>query len=165
MSIATLGGYDGAKWRSVAERARKRPATGLCIDGEYRDAAKAGRFATTNPANGEVRAEMAEGTEADIDAAVAVAKRAFRSGDWSRMAPRARMEVLYRFADLIDERAEDLAVLETLDMGKPISDVVNIDLPAVVQTFRFMAECIDKMEGAVTNTRWNVVNSLLRGPP
>jgi gamma-glutamyl-gamma-aminobutyraldehyde dehydrogenase len=164
MSLATLGSYDKAKWRSVAERARKRPATGLFIDGEYRDAAKGGRFATTNPANGEVLAEMAEGTEADIDAAVAAAKRAFRSGAWSRMAPRERMGVLYRFADLIDERAEDLAVLETLDMGKPISDVVNIDLPSVVQTFRFMAECIDKMEGAVTNTEWNVVHFVLREP-
>src|SRR5262245_18297483 len=162
MSIATLRSYDGAKWRSVAERARKRPSRGLFIDGEYRDARKGGRFTTANPANGEVLAQMAEGTEAEVDAAGAAAKRAFRSGEWSRMAPRSRMEVLYRLAELVDERAEELAVLETLDMGKPISDVVNGDLPAVVQTFRFMAECIDKIEGAVTNTEWNVVHFVLR---
>jgi gamma-glutamyl-gamma-aminobutyraldehyde dehydrogenase len=164
MSLAALGGYDKARWHSLAAKARRSPATGLFIDGEYRDAVKGGRFATANPANGEVIAEVAEGTEADIDAAVAAARRAFRSGAWSRMAPRARMEVLYRFADLVDERGEDLAVLETLDMGKPIADVVAIDLPAVVQTFRFMAECIDKMEGAVTNTEWNVVHFVLREP-
>jgi gamma-glutamyl-gamma-aminobutyraldehyde dehydrogenase len=164
MSIATLGSYDQAKWRSVAARAAERAATGLFIDGEHRDAVKGGRFATVNPANGEVVAEMAEGTEADVEVAVASARRAFRSGAWSRMAPRDRMAVLYRLAELVDERAEELAVLETLDMGKPIADVVSIDLPAVVQTFRFMAECIDKMEGAVTNTEWNVVHFVLREP-
>jgi gamma-glutamyl-gamma-aminobutyraldehyde dehydrogenase len=164
MGLATLGSYDEAKWHAVAEQARKRLETRLFIDGAYRDAAKGGRFATIDPANGEVLAEMSEGTEADVDAAAAAARRAFRSGAWSRMAPRERMQVLTRLADLVDERAEELAVLETLDMGKPISDVVNGDLPAVLQTFRFMAECIDKIEGAVTNTEWNVVHFVLREP-
>jgi gamma-glutamyl-gamma-aminobutyraldehyde dehydrogenase len=164
MSLATLGGYDKARWHSIAAKAKRSPATGLFIEGEYRDAVKGGRFATTNPANGELIAEMAEGTEVDIDAAVASGRRAFRSGVWSRMAPRARMEVLYRFAELVDERGEELAVLETLDMGKPIADVVAGDLPAVVQTIRFMAECIDKMEGAVTNTEWSVVHFVTREP-
>ena len=68
------------------------------------------------------------------------------------MAPRDRMDVLYRFADLVDDHAEELAVLETLDMGKPIGDVVAEDLPAVISTIRFMAEGIDKIEGSVTNT-------------
>src|SRR5512134_2718194 len=120
MSIATLESYDKARWQSLAEAARRKLATGLFIDGAYPDAVKGGRFATTNPANGEVVAEVAEGTEADVDVAVASARRAFRSGAWSRMAPRERMELLYRFAALVDEHAEELAVLETLDMGKPI---------------------------------------------
>ena len=80
------------------------------------------------------------------------------------MAPRARMEVMNRFAALVDENAEALAVLETLDMGKPIGDVVNIDLPAVVETIRFMAECIDKVDGAVTSTESGVVHMVLREP-
>ncbi len=164
MGLSTLGSYDATKWRKVAERAVGRAATGLFIDGEFRDAQKGGRFATTNPANGEVLAEVALGTEADIDAAVASAGRAFRSGAWSRMAPRERMEVLYRFADLVDERSEELAVLDTLDMGKPITDMLVADLPSVIQTLRFMAECIDKVEGAVTNTEWNVVHFVLREP-
>ena len=164
MSIATLGSYDAKQWRSAAARARAKLPTGLFIDGEYRDAHKGGRFATTNPANGELLAEVAEGTEADIDAAVASARRSFRSGAWSRLAPRERMEVLYRFADLVDARAEELALLDTLDMGKPISDMLASDLPAVVQTLRFMAECIDKVEGAVTSTEWSVVHFVLREP-
>ena len=69
-----------------------------------------------------------------------------------------------RFAALIDENAESLAVLETLDMGKPIADVVGIDLPAVVETIRFMAECIDKVDGAVTSTESGVVHMVLREP-
>jgi gamma-glutamyl-gamma-aminobutyraldehyde dehydrogenase len=145
-------------------RVRTKAATGLFIDGEHRDALKGGRFATTNPANGELLAEVALGNEADVDAAVASARRAFRAGVWSRLAPRERMEVLYRFADLVDERAEELALLDSLDMGKPISDMLASDLPAVIQTLRFMAECIDKIEGAVTNTEWNVMHFVLREP-
>ena len=80
------------------------------------------------------------------------------------MEPRERMRVLYRFADLVDENAEQLAVLETLDMGKPISDVINVDLPAVCETIRFMAECIDKVDGAVTNTAADAVHLILREP-
>ena len=79
----------------------------------------------SNPATGETLAEMSAGTAEDIDRAVAAAKRAFKSGVWSRMAPRKRMEILYRFATLIEQHAESLAVLETLDMGKPIADVVG----------------------------------------
>jgi gamma-glutamyl-gamma-aminobutyraldehyde dehydrogenase len=74
------------------------------------------------------------------------------------------MEVLYRFADLIDRNAEALAVLETLDMGKPIGDVVASDLPAVIDTIRFMAECIDKIEGSVTATEAGVMHMVLREP-
>jgi acyl-CoA reductase-like NAD-dependent aldehyde dehydrogenase len=164
MSIATLADYDRSMWLEAALRVRAKAATGLFIDGEHRDALKGGRFATTNPANGEVLAEVALGNEADIDAAVASARRAFRAGVWSRLAPRERMEVLQRFADLVDERAEELALLDTLDMGKPISDMLASDLPAVIQTLRFMAECIDKIEGAVTNTEWNVMHFVLREP-
>jgi len=142
----------------------QRIETRLFIDGEYVVALEGGRFISTDPSNGAELAEMAAGTGADIDRAVAAAKSAFRSGVWSRMAPRQRMEILYRFADLIDEHAEALAVLETLDMGKPISDVVEEDLPAVIETIRFMAEAIDKIEGSVTNTADDIMHMVLREP-
>ena len=131
---------------------------------DFVDAAKGGRFTTVNPATGEPLAEMSAGTAEDIDRAVAAARRAFKSGAWSRMAPRQRMDVLYRFATLVEQHAESLAVLETLDMGKPIADVVSVDIPSVIDTIRFMSECIDKIEGAVTNTEASVMHMVLREP-
>jgi len=164
MSLAALEQYDLGKWQKVASQERQHIETRLFVDGEFVDAAEGGRFITTNPANEEVLAEMSAGTEKDIDRAVAAARKAFRSGSWSRMAPRDRMEVLYRFAELIDENAGQLAVLETLDMGKPIAAVVGEDLPAVISTIRFMAECIDKIEGSVTNTDNDAVHLILKEP-
>ncbi len=164
MSLTQLEQYDLEQWRSVAGKARQNIETRLLIDGKFVDAAKGGRFTTINPANGEVNAEMAEGTAEDIDRAVAAAKKAFNSGVWSQMAPRDRMEVMYRFADLVGQHAEQLAVLETLDMGKPIGDVIAEDIPAVISTIRFMAECIDKIEGSITNTDNDAVHLVLREP-
>ena len=80
------------------------------------------------------------------------------------MAPRDRMQVLYRFAELMEENIQQLAVLDTLDMGKPISDMLNVDVPACVETIQFMAEYIDKMEGSVTNTSSDVMHYVLREP-
>jgi len=164
MSIQTAAKFNHLKWQAVAAKARKKPETRLFIDGKFVDAKKGGRLESVNPATGEVIAEFAAGTAEDIDRAVAAALKAFKSGSWSKMAPRARMEVMNRFAALVDENAEALAVLETLDMGKPIADVVNIDLPAVVETIRFMAECIDKVDGSVTSTESGVVHMVLREP-
>ncbi|MBM2854388.1 MAG: aldehyde dehydrogenase PuuC [Steroidobacteraceae bacterium] len=164
MSLQTLTGHDRGQWKAAAAIARKRIETRLFIDGRFVDAAKGGRFTTINPANGEPLAEMSAGTAEDIDRAVAAARRAFKAGLWSRIAPRQRMEILYRFAALVDQHAESLAVLETLDMGKPIADVIGGDLPAVVETIRFMAECIDKVDGAVTSTESGVMHLVLREP-
>jgi gamma-glutamyl-gamma-aminobutyraldehyde dehydrogenase len=164
MNLQTLAGHDRDRWHAVAAKARNAIETRLYIDGRFVDSAKGGRFTTINPANGEPIAEMSAGTGEDIDRAVAAARRAFKSGSWSKLAPRQRMDVLYRFAALVNERAESLAVLETLDMGKPIADVVGGDLPAVIDTIRFMAECIDKIEGGVTNTETDVMHLVLREP-
>lgn len=164
MNLAALENYDLGLWQKTAVKQRKHIETRLFINGEFVDAGKGGRFTTTNPANGEVLAEMSAGTGEDIDRAVAAARKAFRSGVWSQMAPRERMDVLYRFAQLIDENAEQLAVLETLDMGKPIGAVIGEDLPAVLSTIRFMAECIDKIDGSVTNTDKDAVHLVLKEP-
>jgi len=162
MSISVVEKYDGEKWHAVA--AAVKPEVRLFIDGEYVDAIEGGRFESINPATGEVIAEVAEGTAADVDRAVASSLRAFRSGAWARMAPRERMEVLYRLAALIDEHSEELSVLETLDMGKPITDVTTLDMPGVIETFQYFAECIDKVESAVTATENDVLHYTLRQP-
>jgi gamma-glutamyl-gamma-aminobutyraldehyde dehydrogenase len=164
MSLQILSEHKKDRWLRVASTARTRVETRLFIDGRFVDAAKGGRFTSVNPATGEPLAEMSAGTAEDIDRAVAAAKRAFRSGTWSRLAPRQRMDIMFRFATLVDQHAESLAVLETLDMGKPIADVVSVDLPSVIDTIRFMAECIDKIEGAVTNTEAGVMHMVLREP-
>lgn len=164
MTAANPGSFTLADWQQAAQQARKRLETRLFIDGKFTDAAAGGRFESVNPADGEVVGSYAAGTEKDIDLAVAAAQRAHRDRRWLRMAPRDRMDVLYRWAQLIERDTVELAVLETLDMGKPVSDVINVDLPAVTQTIRFMGEAIDKITGDVTNTREDVVHFILREP-
>ena len=149
-------------WKARA--AALKPETRMFIDGEFVDALSGATFPTINPATGEVVAEVARGTAADVDRAVASAKRAFRDGRWSRLDPRDRMTVLSRFADLIEANAESFALLDTLDMGKPISDMLNIDVPGSVSNIRFFAEVVDKTEGAVTNTTASALHYILRQP-
>ncbi len=164
MSIEALSDHSFKAWQSVAAQELAAAETRFFIDGRFVDAVDGQRFESINPATGEVIASVAAGNSKDIDAAVAAARKSFRSGVWSRMAPRSRMEVIYRFNELIDEHAEQLAILDTLNMGKPISDMLNIDLPSVIETFQFMAECIDKIEGSVTNTQSDVMHFVLREP-
>jgi gamma-glutamyl-gamma-aminobutyraldehyde dehydrogenase len=164
MTIETLSEYTRDQWQAVAEREIANAETRLFIGGAYVNSVSGSRFETINPATRDVLAEMSFADEKDVDIAVSSARKAFRNGSWSRMAPRERMTVLYRYAELIEENAEQLAVLDTLDMGKPISDMLGVDIPAVIETIQFMAEYIDKMEGSVTNTESNVMHFVLREP-
>ena len=110
MTISAVEKYDGEKWHAVAGAVK--PEVRLFIDGDYVDAIEGGRFESVNPTTGEVIAEVAAGTAADVDSAVASALRAYRSGSWARMAPRERMEVLYRLAELIDESVSGWVAFE-----------------------------------------------------
>lgn len=164
MKTESLSSHTHAQWRAAAVAALESAETRLFIEGEYVDAIDGGRFESTNPANREVLAAVSAATGKDVDRAVTSARNAFRSGIWSRMAPRDRMAILYRFAALVDQNAERLAVLDTLDMGKPIADMISVDIPAVIETIQFMAEYIDKIEGSVTNTEADVMHYVLREP-
>ena len=93
MSLEQISEYDANRWQQLAAVARQRIETRLFIDGQWVDAADGGRFETIDPSNGEVLAAMAAGTGTDIDRAVAAARKAFRTGCWSGMAPRDRMAV------------------------------------------------------------------------
>ena len=151
-----------AQWST---RARELSiATGLFIDGRYVAARSGETFECINPANGSVLAHMAKGQAADIDVAVASAQAAWNDRRWRGLAPRARMDILLRFADLVQQHQHELALLETLDMGKPIGDVLAIDLPEVLKTIRYFAECIDKVEGAVTHTAGDALHMILHEP-
>ena len=119
-----------------------------CFIGGHWVAASDGKtFPTINPATEEVIAEVAQGTAEDIDNAVHAARDAFEQGPWPRMSARDRGRLLFRLADLIQQESAELAALETLDNGKPIRDARSIDLPAVVDTFRYYAGWADKLSG------------------
>ncbi len=99
--------------------------TKLLIDGKFRDSHSGKTFATINPATEEVIAQVAEGDAADIDLAVKAARKAFDSGPWRKMDARDRGRLMNKLADLIEEHNDELAELETLDNGKPISESKN----------------------------------------
>jgi len=150
MTQAQTPAKTHAQWLQRAQQLSM--ATGHFIEGRHVASLDKATFDCINPANGRVIAQIAKGGDADIDAAVASALQAWNDRRWRGLLPRQRMDVLLRLADLVEQHADELALLETLDMGKPISDVLNIDLPEVTKTLRFFAECIDKVEGAVTHT-------------
>src|SRR5262245_39888893 len=106
-------------WTTLADRIEIR---GQCfIDGRYRNAVAERTFDKLSPLDGRRLAAVARCDQADVDLAVSCARRAFEAGHWSRMAPVARKRTLLRFAELLERDAEQLALLETLDMGKPIA--------------------------------------------
>ncbi|HJV06026.1 MAG TPA: aldehyde dehydrogenase [Chromobacteriaceae bacterium] len=119
------------------------------INGEYVPASNGNLFSCINPANGEKLAEIAWCSEEDVNHAVKVARQAFESGQWSELAPRARGEILKRFAALIRQHGDELALLETLDMGKPIGDSTTVDVPGAAYCVEWFAEAIDKIGGEV----------------
>ncbi|WP_112312633.1 aldehyde dehydrogenase [Pseudogemmobacter bohemicus] len=151
-----------AEWRARAGSLRFRNQ--LYIDGAFRDAVGGGCFATVNPANGAVLTEVSRGMAADIDLAVAAARRAFEDGRWSRQTPSARKEVLLKLAGLIRENIAELALLETLDMGKPIGDSSTIDAPGSAHFFQWHAEAIDKLYDEVAPTGGRDLALIRRAP-
>jgi acyl-CoA reductase-like NAD-dependent aldehyde dehydrogenase len=148
----------------VAVATETRLRTQAFIDGRFVDAASGETFATENPATGKTIAEVASGGPGDIDAAVAAARRSFEDGRWSRLAPADRKTVLLRFADLIEASADELATLDSLEAGKPITDTRDVDLPETVKTFRWYAEAIDKVFDAIAPTGPEALGLIVREP-
>jgi gamma-glutamyl-gamma-aminobutyraldehyde dehydrogenase len=159
MTLASLSTSD---WHARA--ASLRYETRHFIDGKFVDSVKKGRFTVVNPATGAPLSEVSAGTSEDIDLAVAAAKRTFQSRVWSRMAPRDRMAVMAAFARLIEENTERFALLDTLCMGKPITDMVTVDVPAAAKNFTYFGELIDKIDGQVTATAADAFHYILREP-
>lgn len=122
------------------------------IDGRYVDAASGATFDSINPATGKLLAKIASCDQADVDRAVANARKVFDQGSWSRLAPRQRKQTLLRFADLIRKNAEELALLESLDMGKPVSDALAVDMSAAATCIQWFAEAVDKIYDQVAPT-------------
>ncbi|WP_338320745.1 aldehyde dehydrogenase family protein [Streptomyces lonarensis] len=122
------------------------PSYGLFVDGEFREAADGGVMTTLSPATEEKLSEVAHAGEADVDAAVRAARTAFTG--WSALPGAERAKYLFRIARIIQERSRELAVLETLDNGKPIKESRDADLPLVAAHFFYYAGWADKLEHA-----------------
>lgn len=138
--------------------------TAAYIDGAYRPAISGKTFATVNPSTGDVLAEVAACGAADVDFAVAKAREAFDDGRWSRMHPADRKNVLIRFAKLLTRNARELAVMESLDSGKPIFDCETVDLPEAINCIKWHGEAIDKIYDQVAPASDDHIALVLREP-
>ena len=141
---------DTAFW--TARAAALRPAAQAYIDGRLQDARDGRQFASSCPHTGQTLAMVARCDRADVDAAVTAARRSFDAGHWSRCHPRERKVVLQKLAQLLRDNADELALLDCLDMGKPITDALNIDVPATAGLFDWYAEACDKLYDEVAPT-------------
>ncbi|GMG85414.1 aldehyde dehydrogenase [Paralimibaculum aggregatum] len=137
-------------WKSRAEALTFRDKA--FIDGRFVDAASGKKFRSVNPATDAVLAEVAECDAEDVDRVAAAARRAFETGSWSRADPGHRKSVLLELADLIRDNLEEMALLDSLDMGKLVTDAATVDAPGSAHFFQWYAETIDKVFDEVAPT-------------
>ena len=134
------------------------------VEGQRRDAASGEAFACVSPIDGRVLASVARGAAADIDAAVASARAAFEDARWAGKPPAVRKRLLLRFAEKILAARDELALLETLDMGKPIQYSLSVDVPSTARCIAWYAEAVDKVYGEVAPTGGNALALVTREP-
>jgi acyl-CoA reductase-like NAD-dependent aldehyde dehydrogenase len=156
-----------AKPNSISWHERARTLqfrTQAFIAGRYADAASGATFDCLNPATGKLLARVASGDQEDINRAVSSARAVFREGSWANLAPTERKRILLRFADLVAAHGDELALLETLDMGKPINDSLKVDVPGAARCIRWYAEAIDKVYDQVAPTGHDALALITREP-
>ena len=134
----------------------------LFIGGQWRDASDGATFKTKCPADGEVLAECAQATREDVDDAVKAAWKAFET--WKNVPVNERAVILNKIADIIDENKEFLAMVESLDNGKPIRETMAVDVPMSAQHFRYFAGCIMAEEGSANILGTDTMSLILREP-
>jgi len=156
MSAQKMSWHDRARSLEIRTKA--------FINGNYTDAASGQTFDSINPGTGKLLARVASGDTEDINRAVAAARAVFRKGSWSNLAPSQRQVILKRFADLIRQHGEELALLETLDMGKPISVSSSVDIPQAARCIEWYAEAIDKIYDEVAPTGPGSIAMVTREP-
>jgi len=137
--------------------------TQLLIDNKWVDPVEGKTFETYNPATGEVIANVAAGTAADVDRAVKAARKAVETGPWARMDAAERGRLLYKLADLVEKNADELATLESLNCGKTINDSRG-DMGGVIAGLRYYAGWADKIEGRTVPVRGSFLSYTLRQP-
>ena len=136
----------------TSQAAQLKPKGQAFIGGRYVDSASGETFDCISPGSGKQLTKVASCDKEDVDRAVKSARAAFEGGQWRDMPAKERKRVLLKLAEKINEHAEELALLETMDMGKPISDSKKIDIPLVAETFQWYAEAVDKVYDEVAPT-------------
>ena len=152
--------YDLGYWQQRAAGLSLRDKA--LIGGRQVGAASGATFDAINPATHQVLARVAACDQADVDLAVSTARKAFEQGPWPRMAPVERKKVLLRLAELIMAHREELALLDSLNMGKPVMDAYNIDVPGSAHVFAWYGEALDKLYDQVAPTAANALATITR---
>ncbi|MFJ3761885.1 aldehyde dehydrogenase [Streptomyces sp. NPDC090080] len=152
--------YDD--WLAAADKLAFE--TRLFVDGAFTDALSGDSFASVSPRDGAVLAHVQAAGPKDVDRAVRSARAAFEDGRWRDLAPKERKRILLRWADLILANAEELALLDTLEMGKPVTESVRIDVAKTAETIAWYAETIDKTYDEVAPTPGDALALVTREP-
>ncbi|MDI9778574.1 aldehyde dehydrogenase [Pseudomonas putida] len=152
--------YDLGYWQQRAAGLGLRDKA--LIGARQLDAANGATFDAINPATNQLLARVAACDQADVDLAVSTARKAFEQGPWPRMAPVERKKVLLRLAELIMAHREELALLDSLNMGKPVMDAYNIDVPGSAHVFAWYGEALDKLYDQVAPTAANALATITR---
>ncbi|WP_409524311.1 aldehyde dehydrogenase [Nitrincola sp. MINF-07-Sa-05] len=150
------------EYRAIA--AELNPAAMSFIDGSFRPALSGKTLPTVNPATGETLTEIAACAAEDVDFAVQKARESFDDGRWSSLHPNARKEVLIKLCKLIHQNRRELAVLESLDSGKPIRDCELIDIPELIHVIKWHAEAIDKIYDQTAPVGPDAIAMVVREP-
>jgi len=136
----------------------------LFIGGNYKTSVTGKTFNNISPIDGKIINDVTFSQKEDVDIAVNTARKTFESGTWSRADPSFRKKILLKFADLLEKYQMELALLDTIDMGKTISDTYNADVPASVDTIRWYAEIIDKLYDDIAPTPYKTLALITKEP-
>jgi len=159
---ARRSGPTAEEW--IARAAAIRPRTELFIDGDFVPAVSGRTFADVTGRDGSTIAHVAEADREDVERAVAAARRSFDDGRWARQTPADRKRVLLRLAELMRANRDELALLESLDVGHPIRDAIRVDATSSATTIQWYAETIDKVYGEVGPTGPEALSLVTREP-
>lgn len=141
-----------------------KPQSKIFIDGQYVDSASGKTFENFSPSDGHLICNVASGETEDINRAVASAKKSYDSGVWREMNPRDKKTIMLRWAQLLGEHKEELALLEAIDTGRPISDALNVDVPSSSRVIQWYGETIDKTYDEIAPAPRNALAMVTREP-
>ena len=136
----------------------------IFIDGKYKDSISGEKFENISPIDGKLINNISFSQKEDVDLAVQAARNVFEKGSWSKADPSFRKKVMLKFADLLEKNKLELALLDTIDVGKTINDTYNADVPASLDNIRWYAEIVDKIYDDIAPTPQNFIGMITKEP-